>query len=160
MIKVMHIFILSLLICGPLGAKNKVKTNKVKSVKEFIKKDVFRKNKKVLPLKLNGINAEFLNLNMLDTEAEYKAPDFASEDQKNNEEAIIKNYKIKNKRTGPLPKIELIVDSSGSMGQLLGGNKTKMFYSKKVISKYLIDQWKENAQVGMRVYGSRQKKQL
>jgi hypothetical protein len=55
------------------------------------------------------------------------------------------------------PKIEMIVDSSGSMGQALGEDKTKMFYLKKMISRYFTDQWKEEAQSSLRVYGAQKK---
>lgn len=42
------------------------------------------------------------------------------------------------------------MDSSGSMGQLMDSSKTKMYITKKVLSHYLIDQWKEKAMVGTR----------
>jgi len=56
-----------------------------------------------------------------------------------------------------IPKIEMVVDSSGSMGQVLGENKTKMFFLKKITARYFTDQWKEEAKTAMRVYGSREK---
>lgn len=58
---------------------------------------------------------------------------------------------------GPPPKVEIIIDSSGSMGQQLSQSKTKMYHSKKLLTRYLIDQWKEKANIGMRVYGSQKK---
>ena len=54
-----------------------------------------------------------------------------------------------------LPKVEIVVDSSGSMGQDFVEKKTKMFFLKKMMARFLTDQWKEKAQTGMRVYGSR-----
>lgn len=57
----------------------------------------------------------------------------------------------------PKPKVILLLDSSGSMGQLLDGQKSKMFYAKKLFSEYLRYQWREKADVGMVVYGSRRK---
>ncbi len=56
-----------------------------------------------------------------------------------------------------VPKIEMIVDSSGSMGQALGEDKTKMFFLKKMISRYFTDQWKEEALSSLRVYGAQKK---
>lgn len=61
--------------------------------------------------------------------------------------------------TEPLPKIEMIVDSSGSMGQPLGAAKTKMFFLKKMLLRFFMDQWKEKAVMGLRVYGSLSKHQ-
>lgn len=56
-----------------------------------------------------------------------------------------------------VPRLELIVDSSGSMGQIMTNNKTKMFYLKKMMKRFFKDQWKEKAEVGLRVYGARRK---
>ncbi len=55
------------------------------------------------------------------------------------------------------PKVEIVVDSSGSMGQLLSADKSKMYYTKKLLERYLMDQWKEKAIVALRVYGSRRR---
>lgn len=56
------------------------------------------------------------------------------------------------------PKVEIIVDSSGSMGQILAKNKTKMVFLKKIIGDYLKMQWKKKANIGLRVYGAKDKK--
>lgn len=56
---------------------------------------------------------------------------------------------------GPLPKLEIIVDSSGSMGQLLNADRTKMFYLKKMLTRFFGDQWKEHEMTSLRVYGSK-----
>ncbi|HTL12012.1 MAG TPA: VWA domain-containing protein, partial [Bdellovibrionota bacterium] len=60
--------------------------------------------------------------------------------------------------TGPQPRVQVIVDGSGSMAEELEGEKTKMYFAKKLLSKYLIQQWKEKAEVSLRVYGSRRTK--
>ena len=60
--------------------------------------------------------------------------------------------------TGLKPKVIILLDSSGSMGQVLDKQKSKMYYAKKLFSAYLADQWREKAEVGMIVYGSRRKR--
>ena len=55
------------------------------------------------------------------------------------------------------PRVMILLDSSGSMGQLLDKQKSKMFYAKKLFGDYLRYQWREKAEVGMVVYGSRRK---
>ena len=55
------------------------------------------------------------------------------------------------------PRVVILLDSSGSMGQLLDKRKSKMFYAKKLFNEYLRYQWREKAEVGMVVYGSRRK---
>lgn len=55
------------------------------------------------------------------------------------------------------PKVIILLDSSGSMGQLMDESKSKMFYSKKLFNAYLQDQWREKALVGMLVYGGKKK---
>ncbi len=55
------------------------------------------------------------------------------------------------------PRVIILLDSSGSMGQLLDKQKSKMFYAKKLFGQYLRDQWREKAEVGMITYGSRRK---
>ncbi len=59
---------------------------------------------------------------------------------------------------GLKPRVIILLDSSGSMGQLMDKKKSKMFYSKKLFNAYLQDQWREKADVGMIVYGSRKKR--
>lgn len=49
-------------------------------------------------------------------------------------------------------KIEVIVDSSGSMGQILVKNKTKMYYLKELMKQFFKDRWKEKNIIGLRVY--------
>jgi hypothetical protein len=56
------------------------------------------------------------------------------------------------------PKVVILLDSSGSMGQLMDKQKSKMFYAKKLFGSYLADQWREKADVGLLVYGGRRKK--
>lgn len=56
------------------------------------------------------------------------------------------------------PKVVILLDSSGSMGQLMDKSKSKMFYAKKLFGTYLADQWREKANVGLLVYGGRRKK--
>jgi Ca-activated chloride channel family protein len=58
---------------------------------------------------------------------------------------------------GLKPRVIILLDSSGSMGQILDKGKSKMFYAKKLFGSYLADQWREKAEVGMVVYGSRRK---
>ncbi|WP_413582475.1 vWA domain-containing protein [Bdellovibrio sp. HCB288] len=58
----------------------------------------------------------------------------------------------------PTPLVEYIIDSSGSMGQILTGKQTKIFVMKKLLSRYLVSQWTEKTSSGMRVIGSRRKK--
>ncbi len=58
---------------------------------------------------------------------------------------------------GLKPKVVILLDSSGSMGQVLDKQKSKMFYAKKLFGTYLADQWREKAEVGMVVYGGRRK---
>lgn len=55
--------------------------------------------------------------------------------------------------------IGLVLDSSGSMGQMLEKNKTKMFYMKKLMKGFISKQWKLKNTLGVRVYGSRKKHQ-
>ena len=56
------------------------------------------------------------------------------------------------------PRVIILLDSSGSMGQLLDKSKSKMFYAKKLFKTYLQDQWREKAEVGLIAYGSRRKR--
>jgi len=56
------------------------------------------------------------------------------------------------------PKVIILLDSSGSMGQLLDKKKSKMWWAKKLFKNYMRDQWREQADVGMIVYGARRKK--
>ena len=55
------------------------------------------------------------------------------------------------------PKVIILLDSSGSMGQLLDQHHSKMFFAKKLFGEYLRYQWREKAEVGMVVYGARRK---
>jgi Ca-activated chloride channel family protein len=59
---------------------------------------------------------------------------------------------------GLKPKVIILLDSSGSMGQPLDKLRSKMWWSKKLFKAYMQDQWREKADVGMIVYGSRRKK--
>ncbi|RME16788.1 MAG: VWA domain-containing protein [Bdellovibrio sp.] len=130
----------------PSSAKNP------KTTKE---KDLGPEYLRALP---KGFDKEFIKANTLQEEDRYVPPPPSNPFKEANKDAKISYEKLppKIKRKGK-PKIELIVDSSGSMGQLLGGNRTKMYFSKKLITRYLIDQWREKALVGMRVYGARRK---
>lgn len=56
------------------------------------------------------------------------------------------------------PLVEYVVDSSGSMGGLLDDKKTKIYVLKKLLSKYLLAQWTEKTASGLRVFGSRRKR--
>lgn len=49
-------------------------------------------------------------------------------------------------------KIEVIIDSSGSMGQILVKNKTKMYYLKELMKNFFRARWKEKNIIGLRVY--------
>ncbi len=102
------------------------------------------------------VRKDFIEANTLSVEDSYNLPENPLLEGVVSKESIIE-VDAETLPTGPLPKIELIVDSSGSMGQLLNGDKTKMYFAKKLLSRYLIDQWRERALVGMRVYGSRRK---
>ncbi|RYZ72790.1 MAG: VWA domain-containing protein, partial [Proteobacteria bacterium] len=73
---------------------------------------------------------------------------------KTDESALIESADLDESK-GPPPKIEIIVDSSGSMGQLLGPFRTRMYFMKKMLTRYMTDQYKEKAQTGLRVYGSK-----
>lgn len=55
------------------------------------------------------------------------------------------------------PRVEIIVDSSGSMGQNLSLDRTKMYFMKKILLRYFTDQYKVKAETALRVYGSRRK---
>lgn len=55
------------------------------------------------------------------------------------------------------PLVQYVIDSSGSMGQILSEKKTKIFVLKKLLTKYLLAQWSEKNSSGMRVFGSRRK---
>lgn len=59
------------------------------------------------------------------------------------------------KSDGPKSKIEVIVDSSGSMGQILAKNKTKMYYLKELMKQFFLARWKEKNTIGLRTYGGR-----
>lgn len=59
---------------------------------------------------------------------------------------------------GIKPKVVILLDSSGSMGQLLDKQKSKMWWSKRLFKAYMQDQWREKADVGMVIYGGRRKK--
>lgn len=54
-------------------------------------------------------------------------------------------------------KISLILDSSGSMGQILEKGQTKMFYLKKLMKTFVARQWKLKNEIGVRIYGARVK---
>lgn len=53
--------------------------------------------------------------------------------------------------------IGLVLDSSGSMGALLEGNKSKMFFLKKLMKDFSRSQWKQSNDIGVRIYGGRVK---
>jgi len=55
------------------------------------------------------------------------------------------------------PKVEIVFDGSGSMGQILSSRKSKMYHSKELLKRYLEKQWQEKALVGLRVYGAKVK---
>ncbi|CAE80792.1 VWA domain-containing protein [Bdellovibrio bacteriovorus] len=57
-----------------------------------------------------------------------------------------------------IPLVEYVIDSSGSMGQLMGPKKTKIYVLKKLLARYLMSQWTEKTSSGLRVIGSRRKK--
>lgn len=56
------------------------------------------------------------------------------------------------------PLVEYIIDSSGSMGQIMTKDKSKIYILKKLVSKYLVSQWSEKSSSGMRLIGSRRRK--
>lgn len=56
-----------------------------------------------------------------------------------------------------ISNIALILDSSGSMGQILDKNRTKMWYMKKLMKQFVRQQWKLENKIGVRVYGARKK---
>lgn len=58
---------------------------------------------------------------------------------------------------GPKAKVEVIIDSSGSMGQILAKNKTKMYYLKELMKDFFRARWKEKNIMAMRVYGGKKK---
>ncbi len=51
-------------------------------------------------------------------------------------------------------QIGLIIDGSGSMAQILDKNKSKMFYSKKILKEFTGRQWKLKNNIGIRAYGN------
>lgn len=58
----------------------------------------------------------------------------------------------------PIPaKISMILDSSGSMGQILEKNQTKLYFMKKLLKGFIGQQWKLKNEVGVRIYGARKK---
>lgn len=58
----------------------------------------------------------------------------------------------------PIPRVMFVVDSSGSMGQLMGNRKTKIYILKKLLSRYLTSQWTAKSSSGLRVFGSRRER--
>lgn len=50
-------------------------------------------------------------------------------------------------------KIEVIVDSSGSMAQVLERNKSKLFFLKELLKEFMKFQWKEKNEIALRYYG-------
>lgn len=54
---------------------------------------------------------------------------------------------------GEPSRISVVVDSSGSMGQILDKNKTKMFYLKELMKTFMKFQWKEKNDIALRAYG-------
>lgn len=55
------------------------------------------------------------------------------------------------KNTDPM-KIVVVVDSSGSMGQILSKNKSKMYYLKKLMKEFFKERWREKNLIGLRIY--------
>lgn len=99
---------------------------------------------------------KFIEANTVtDEEADYGAPkvDLMEIKLREGAEVDVEDLDVSEK----IPRLQLIVDSSGSMGQLMGKNKTKMFYLKKMMKRFFKDQWKEKAEVALRVYGARRK---
>lgn len=86
-------------------------------------------------------------------EAKYSSQPIDVAHVKSDDSALIETTDLQDSK-GPPPKIEIIVDSSGSMGQLLGPFRTRMYFMKKMLTRYMTDQYKEKAQTGLRVYGS------
>ncbi len=66
-------------------------------------------------------------------------------------------YADENLDQGLKPKVVILLDGSGSMGEILEAKKSKMHFAKQLFGKYMRDQWREKAEVGMIVYGSRRK---
>jgi hypothetical protein len=58
---------------------------------------------------------------------------------------------------GPVPKVEVIIDSSGSMDQVLSKNKSKMYFLKELMKPFFLARWKEKNNIGLRIYGGKQK---
>ena len=65
------------------------------------------------------------------------------------EEALVTN--------GPKAKVEVIIDASGSMAQILAKNKSKMYYLKELMREFFRARWKEKNLMAMRVYGGKKK---
>lgn len=103
-----------------------------------------------------GLTGEaFYKANSISEADLYQEPAFDIEKIAANKDGRIEGADLVN--PDELPKVEIIVDSSGSMGQLLSAGKTKMYYVKKMLTRYFSDQWRERSLVGMRVYGSRRR---
>ncbi len=105
----------------------------------------------------------FLPLIVQATELENFLPETQSneKDKKVIEKLKDKKSKVfyqKQDNLGLPPKVEIIFDGSGSMGQMLSDKKSKMYVSKEILKNYLKEQWQEKALVGLRVYGSQRKK--
>ena len=66
-------------------------------------------------------------------------------------------YADENLDQGLKPKVVILLDGSGSMGGILEAKKSKMHFAKQLFGTYMRDQWREKADVGMIVYGSRRK---
>lgn len=108
-------------------------------------------NKKAAPPPEKFIEANTVT----DAESDYGAPDPKALEIKLREGAEVDVEDLAEQEK--IPRLELIVDSSGSMGQIMNNNKTKMFFLKKMMKRFFKDQWKERAEVGLRVYGSKRK---
>jgi Mg-chelatase subunit ChlD len=91
--------------------------------------------------------------NSLAKDAKYSEPVENITKMKGEQSALVETAEMTTDNKG-LPRVEVIVDSSGSMGQMLNLDKTKMFYMKKMLLRYFTDQYKVNAETGLRVYGS------
>ena len=101
------------------------------------------------------IDQKFKEENRLDLNDLYEKP--ADEKVPVTKEGVISYEDLPVLTNGRLPKVEIIFDSSGSMGRVIGQDKTRMYAAKRVVAKFFKDQQKENALMALRVYGSRRR---
>lgn len=106
------------------------------------------------------IDEKFKKANQIDFKSLYSEKS-RLKSWKPNTEAEIRESKLSDvkKKSGKKwpARIEIVMDSSGSMGQKIDTFQTRMYAAKRVVARYIIDQWKKRNHIALRVYGSRRR---